>query len=250
MGGRHLSPGTILVLGASGAVGRAVCHRLADSGRAVAAAGRSYERLNEAVGSLDIPLMVVDARESAQVRDAIEQAGAAAGGLAGVVNCVGSLLLKPAHATSEDEWREVVRANLDSAFWVVKHGAAAMQKTGGAIVLVSSAAASAGLANHEAIAAAKAGVEGLTRSAAATYAARNIRVNAVAPGLVRSPLTANVFASELALKASKAMHALGRTGEPEEIASAIEWFLDAEWVTGQVLGVDGGLSRVRTRARA
>jgi NAD(P)-dependent dehydrogenase (short-subunit alcohol dehydrogenase family) len=120
---------------------------------------------------------------------------------------------------------------------------------GGSVVLVSSAAARLGLANHEAIAAAKAGVIGLTLSAAATYAARGLRVNAVAPGLVRTPLTARITGSEAALKASTALHALGRIGEPEDVASAIAWLLDPaqSWVTGQVLGVDGGLATLRSR---
>ena len=111
------------------------------------------------------------------------------------------------------------------------------------------AAARLGLANHEAIAAAKAGIIGLTLSAAATYAARGLRVNAVAPGLVRTPMTTRITSSEPALKSSMAMHALGRIGEPEEVASAIAWLLDAEqsWVSGLVLGVDGGLATLRTR---
>ena len=91
---------------------------------------------------------------------------------------------------------------------------------------MSSAAARLGLANHEAIAAAKAGVHGLVLSAAASYASRGIRVNAVAPGLVRTPLTARLTANEASLKASTALHALGRIGEPDDVASAIEWLLD------------------------
>jgi 3-oxoacyl-[acyl-carrier protein] reductase len=244
-----VNSGTTLVFGASGAVGSALCQRLAEAGRPVAAAGRNYERLNEALGPMDLPLLVADARDSSQVRDAIQEVKDGPDGLGAVVNCVGSLLLKPAHATSDEEWTEVLETNLGSAFLVVKHGAAALQRSGGAIVLVSSAAASTGLPNHEAIAAAKSGVEGLTRSAAATYAARNLRVNAVAPGLVRSGMTASLFEDQVALGASKAMHPLGRPGEPAEIASAIEWLLDAEWVTGQVLGVDGGLSRARPRMK-
>jgi NAD(P)-dependent dehydrogenase (short-subunit alcohol dehydrogenase family) len=122
---------------------------------------------------------------------------------------------------------------------------------GGSVVLVSSAAARLGLANHEAIAAAKAGVIGLTLSAAATYAPKGIRVNAVAPGLVRTPLTARVTGSEPALNASTSLHALGRIGEPDEVAGAIAWLLDPaqSWITGQVLGVDGGLATVRSRAQ-
>jgi NAD(P)-dependent dehydrogenase (short-subunit alcohol dehydrogenase family) len=108
-----------------------------------------------------------------------------------------------------------------------------------------------GLANHEAIAAAKAGVLGLMLSAAATYASMNLRVNAVAPGLVQSSLTAQLTASEASRKVSESMHALGRIGQPEDIARAIVFLLDPanDWITGQVLGVDGGLSSIRPRTR-
>jgi 3-oxoacyl-[acyl-carrier protein] reductase len=124
-----------------------------------------------------------------------------------------------------------------------------MMQAGGSIVLSSSAAARVGLANHEAIAAAKAGVIGLMLSAAASYAPRGIRVNCVAPGLVRTPLTARTTANEASLAASTGMHALGRIGEPEDVAAAIAWLLDPAqgWVTGQVIGVDGGLATVRPR---
>jgi NAD(P)-dependent dehydrogenase (short-subunit alcohol dehydrogenase family) len=89
----------------------------------------------------------------------------------------------------------------------------------------------------------------LTQSAAATYARSKIRVNCVAPGLVQTPMTRNLTANETMLKASKAMHALGEIGEPEDIASAIYWLLDPanKWVTGQVIGVDGGLGTVRPK---
>jgi NAD(P)-dependent dehydrogenase (short-subunit alcohol dehydrogenase family) len=124
-----------------------------------------------------------------------------------------------------------------------------MKADGGAVVLVSSAAARIGLANHEAIAAAKAGLEGLARSAAATYARQRIRFNVVAPGLVRTPLTQGLVANELAEKASLAMHPLGRLGEPDDVARAIAWLLDPaqNWITAQVLGVDGGLADVKAR---
>jgi len=124
-----------------------------------------------------------------------------------------------------------------------------MLATGGSIVLASSVATKIGLVNHEAIAAAKGGINGLVLSAAATYASRNIRVNAVAPGLVRTPLAAKLTSNEASLKASMAMHPLGRIGEPDDVASAIAWLLDPKttWVTGQILGIDGGLGSVRTR---
>ena len=168
----------------------------------------------------------------------------------GVANCVGSLLLKPAHLMSEAEWDATVTTNLKSAFAVVRGAALTMAEQGGSVVLLSTAAARIGLANHEAISAAKAGIEGLALAAAASYAAKRIRVNCVAPGMTRTPLTAKLLQSEMMAKASAGMHALGRVGEPDEIASAIEWLLHPEqsWVTGQVIGVDGGLSRIRSRA--
>ena len=112
------------------------------------------------------------------------------------------------------------------------------------------AAARLGMANHEAIAAAKAGIQGLALSAAATYAPRNLRFNCVAPGLTRTPLTARITGNETVAKGSLAMHALGRFGDPADVASAIEWLLDPgqHWITGQILGVDGGLATVRGRS--
>jgi NAD(P)-dependent dehydrogenase (short-subunit alcohol dehydrogenase family) len=162
---------------------------------------------------------------------------------------VGSLLLKPAHLISEEEWDATVITNLKSAFAVVRAAAITMGQKGGSIALLSSAAARVGLANHDAISAAKAGIEGLALAAAATYALKGIRVNCVAPGMTYTPLTAKFLQNEVTAKASAGMHASGRIGEPNEIASAIEWLLDPEqaWVTGQVIGVDGGLSRIRPR---
>ena len=127
-----------------------------------------------------------------------------------------------------------------------------MRGEGGSIVLLSTAAASVGLPNHEAIAAAKGGVEGLARSAASTYARYGIRVNCVAPGLVETPLAAGLLANDRARAASEALHPLGRVGTPDDVAAAIDWLVDpaSSWVSGQVIGVDGGLAALRPKARA
>ncbi len=122
-------------------------------------------------------------------------------------------------------------------------------RQGGSVALVSTAAARHGLASHEAIAAAKAGVIGLARSAAATYARQNLRFNVVAPGLVESPLSAFLTTQPAKRKASEAMHPLGRLGTPEDVASMMAFLLDPAhaWITGQVIGVDGGLADLRSR---
>ena len=237
-----------VILGATGGVGSALCRRLSARGARLTVAARDYQRTRAFAAELGAHAVPTDATCAAHVDRCFAAALEHHGRIDGVVNCVGSVLLKPAHLTTDDEWDAVLAANLTSAFLTVRAAVRAMTPAGGSVVLVSSAAARLGLANHEAIAAAKAGVQGLVLSAAASYAGRGIRVNAVAPGLVRTPLTARFIANETALKASTALHALGRIGEPDDVASAIEWLLDQTWVTGQILGVDGGLATVRSRS--
>lgn len=240
----------VIIVGAAGGIGAALCRRLSEQGAQLVLAGRDEAKLralSERAGGDVEPL---DARDfdamSACVRRAVERHGR----LDGAVNLAGSIVLKPAHATSADDWDGVMGTNLRTAFSLLRAAAPAVGTSGGgSVVLLSSAAARMGLANHEAIAAAKAGVEGLTRAAAATYASRNVRVNAVAPGLVRTPLSERLVSTEPAKKASEAMHPLGRLGEPDDVASLIAWLLDPAnaWVTGQVFGVDGGLAVARSR---
>lgn len=234
-----------MIVGAAGGIGSALARVLAGRGATLLLAGRNGEKLAALGAELGASQMVLDARDI----EAVERAVSGFAPLDGVVNCAGSLILKPAHLTSAREWQETIETNLTTAFAVVRAGAKAMMSTGGSIVLCSTAAARTGIANHEAIAAAKAGVTGLTLSAAASYAARGIRVNCVAPGLVDTPLAARITQNEASLKASQAMHPLGRIGRPEDVASAIAWLLDPanSWVTGQVLGVDGGLATLRPR---
>lgn len=242
-----------VVLGASGGIGGALARRIASRDGRLVACGRDSERLAAIADATGAHTEVVDAAEPQDVARAIAACRERYGRFDGIVNSVGSILLRPAHSTSIDDFDATVRTNLRTAFAVVqaatKDLSRAKDAEGGSIVLVSTAAASAGLANHEAIAAAKAGVEGLTRSAAATYASKGIRVNCVAPGLVDTPLASAITGSERALEASIGMHALGRIGQPDEVASAIEWLLDPaqSWVTGTVVPVDGGLATVRPR---
>ncbi len=239
-----------LVLGATGGIGRALSHRLAATGARLVLAARTEEPLRALGDELGADVHMVDATDVAAVEQLVRAVTSSHGRIDGAANCVGSLLLKPAHLTSGAEFATTIAQNLTSAFALVRAAARPMMDAGvGSIALCSSAAAVTGLANHEAIAAAKAGVAGLTRSAAATYGARGVRVNAVAPGLVRTPLTARVTGNPAGEKASLAMHALPRLGEPDDVAYVLAWLLgsDSSWVTGQVIGVDGGLGTVRPR---
>jgi len=236
-----------IVLGAAGGIGSVLCRRLARQGARLVLCGRTAESIALLAGELGAQGVSLDATQFEQVDAVFQETLESHGRVDGVANCVGSLLLKPAHLTSGAEFADTIASNLTSAFAAVRAGARSMMRTGGSIALVSSVAARVGLANHEAIAAAKAGVIGLTIAAAASYARQGIRVNCVAPGLTKTPLTRKLTANHTALKASVGMHPLGRIGEPEDIASALAWLLDPEqsWVTGQTIGVDGGLGALR-----
>lgn len=240
---------TYVIIGAAGGIGSALSQRLAARGASLALVGRTAEPLAALASSLpSARAFTADARDLAQLEAAVTQATTDLGPLTGIVNLAGSIVLKPAHITSAEEFADVVAQNLTTAFNTVRTGARAMPN-GGTIVLMSSAAARTGLPNHEAIAAAKAGVIGLARSAAATYAPKGLRVNVVAPGLVRTPLSSRITGNPAAEKASLAMHPLGKLGEPDDVARVVEWLLtdDSSWVTGEVVGVDGGLASVRSQ---
>lgn len=240
-----------LIVGAAGGIGSALARSLSEDGATLVLAGRRIEPLEELATQLAgsgeaVQLDATDAAAFDRVAAGIVERH---GRLDGVVNLAGSILLKPAHRTSPEDFETTLRQNLVTAFNAVRAGTNAMMRSGGSIVLASTAAARTGLPNHEAIAAAKAGVLGLTLSAAASYAPRGIRVNAVAPGLVRTPLAEPVLASEASTKASTAMHPLGRLGEAGDVARTLRFLLDPtnDWITGQVIGVDGGLGTVRSR---
>ena len=126
----------------------------------------------------------------------------------------GSFMMKGAHLTSDEEWRETIALNLDSAFYACPRGRQDDAGGAGSVVLMGSVADRIGIHSHEAIAAAKAGVVGLAKAAAATYASRGLRFNVVSPGLTRTKLTERVWKNEAAADASRDMHALHRLGEP------------------------------------
>jgi NAD(P)-dependent dehydrogenase (short-subunit alcohol dehydrogenase family) len=243
--------GNFLILGAGGGIGSEVARQLTAGGAKVFLAGRREEPLAKLSEELQAPFLVVDGTDFNQVEQLVKQAAETLGSLHGAANLIGSVLLKPAHLTSPQEFMSVVMTNLASAFALIRSAAMRMDPEGGNLVLMSSAAAHIGLANHEAIASAKGGIEGLVRSAAATYAFRNVRVNAIAPGLVKTPMTERIWNQPKAAEMSKSLHPLGRFGETADIARGVCFLLSPQqsWMTGQILRIDGGLGDLKTLPR-
>ncbi|MCK5944366.1 MAG: SDR family oxidoreductase [Planctomycetes bacterium] len=237
--------GPFAVLGATGAVGSQVARLLHDRGAQLALLARDADRLRPLADELGATAVTLPDAGPASVRDALLQA-CADRPLAGVAHCIGSLLLKPARRTTVEEWHDVIQTNLSSAFGVTM--AAPVRMTdGGSVVFCSSVAATLGLANHEAVAAAKAGLIGLARAAAASNARRGIRFHCVAPALVDSQMTEAMLARSGMREAAAKQNPLGRIGTPADVARAIVFLLDPtnDWIDGQVLGVDGGFGVLR-----
>lgn len=244
----------VLITGASGGLGRALASRLAREGWPLALAGRDPDRLGDAFPGTQHALLVGDVsdpdgagRLMAQCSERFDHPPDF------LAHCVGSVLVTPLHRTSVEQYRACMAANLDSAFFTLSAWVAELRaaKQAGAAVLVSTAAARIGTPNHEAVAAAKAGLEGLVRATAATYAGAGIRVNAVAPGLMETPATSGLIASPLAREAAAKQYPLPGIGDPAELADLMAWLLSpsARRVTGQIWSLDGGFGAIRPLVR-
>lgn len=244
---------TLLITGATGGIGQALVARCATPDVTLLLVARDASRLDALVaqypGARGLAVDLTHEAGAAQLVNALD----ALPPLNGFAHLVGSLALKPLHRLPLAEWRDQLAVHLDSAFLVLRVAVQRLLQQGGSMagVFCSSVAARVGLPNHEAVAAAKAGLEGLLRSASASYADRGLRLNAVAPSLTETPLTSGFLSTPAARTAMAAQHPLGRIGTPEDQAAAIQWLLSPEssWVTAQIIGVDGGLGSLRVKQR-
>ena len=236
-----------LVTGARGGIGAQVVARLRSVGHRVAAVGRDAATLAAVEADAHLAFDTTTPEGAAEAIAACRtQLGAAPTLLA---HCVGSTLIAPLHRTGPAQYREVMRVNLDSAVYMLQAWVETMRVTGvgGAAVFASSVVARIGVANHEAIAAAKGGVEALVRGAAATYAPLQLRVNAVAPGMTETPMTANMLRLDAMREGASKQYPLGGVQTAAQVADTIAWLLSdgAARITGQVIAVDGGFTTVR-----
>ncbi len=242
-----MSAETFLIAGARGGVAQSLAVRLRNRGARLALVCRDVTGLVLHDDDLAIQADVATAEGA---RTAIESACEAFGDVPqGMVNACGSILVSPLNRTTEIQYRATLAANLDTAFFLCQAYVIELnaRKRAGNMVLFSSVAARIGIGNHAAIAVAKAGVEALVRAIAADVSVTGTRINAIAPGLLETPLGARFLSSEAQRKQMAAQYPLARHGQADDAAALAAWLLstDSSWITGQVIGLDGGFTAVR-----
>ena len=165
-------------------------------------------------------------------------------GLTGLVYCPGSINLKPFHRLTQEDFINDYQKNVLGAVRVLQFYFRTLKKNNGSVVLFGTVASQQGMPFHASIAAAKGGLEALARSLAAEWAP-NIRVNIVNPSLTDTPLAEALLSTEQKRENAAMRHPLKKIGSPLDIAKAAIFCLENDWVTGQTIGVDGGMSAVR-----
>jgi len=168
--------------------------------------------------------------------------------LEGLVYCPGSINLRPFKNIKLESFKADLQVNLLGAIKSIQSVLPKLSASGqSSIVLFSTVAVQTGMPFHASVAASKGAVEGLTRSLAAEFAPK-IRVNAIAPSLVNTPLAEKFLNNDVKMEKANARHPLGRIGTPAEIATAALFLLGNEsaWMTGQILRIDGGIGSLKT----
>jgi NAD(P)-dependent dehydrogenase (short-subunit alcohol dehydrogenase family) len=238
----------VLTTGAGSGIGAACVRRLFSEGATVVALDVSHESVNRIVAELGggarIEGAVLDVSDHAAAMSFVANARQRFGALHGLINCAGVRGVASILDVDPATWQRVMAVNLQGTVNMCQAYVQAVKNDPGsrAIVNISSGAGILGVPNRLPYVASKFGVSGITRSMSPELGPFGIRVNAVAPGMTRTPLTEYMMQDPAAVERIRAAHPIGRIGEPEEIAAVVVFLLteDASFMTGAVVPVDGG----------
>ncbi len=242
-----------IITGASSGIGRATALLFAKKGSKVIAVGRNEKELNALRDEVELKVQLADVREITQVEKLVTDTADSFGKIDVLVNAAGIIMNGSIEDTNLDDWDKMMNVNLRSVFFMMQKCVPHLAKTKGNIVNVSSVAGTRAFPNVLAYCVSKAGIDQLTKCAALELAPKNIRVNAVNPGVVVSNLHKRGGMEDEKYKEflenSKKTHPIGRVGEATEIAELIYYLASkkAAWITGATYAIDGG--RAETCAR-
>ena len=234
----------IIIYGGSGSIGAAAARSLYGRGYGIHLVGRNEETLSQVSKDVDADYTVGDVKDENLFARATEQCG---NELRGLVYAVGTVNLRNLRQLKTSDFEEDFRVNAMGAALAAQAAAPILRKSEGAssMLFISSVAASKGFPFHASMGMAKGAVSGLTLALAAELAP-DVRVNAIAPSLTKTPLTEKILSNEKAADSIASAHALKRLGTPEDIAGIAAHLVadDAAWITGQIIGVDGGRGNI------
>ncbi len=230
-----------LIFGATGSIGSNLAKELCNAKQNIHLVARNEEEVKSLSEKLGCTYSVADVLKD----NFIEKVKSEISEIKGIAYCVGSIDLKPLKVVKEEDFEKCMKLNLYSAVKAIKAYQDSLKKNKGSIILFSSVAAQRGFPNHSIIASAKAAVKGLAISLAAEFAP-NIRVNCIAPSLTNSKISQPLLKNNIMAEGIAKAHPMKRIGEGKDIAAMAKFLLTEEssWITGQVIGVDGGRSSI------
>ncbi|MEK9200143.1 SDR family NAD(P)-dependent oxidoreductase [Ureibacillus sp. 179-F W5.1 NHS] len=235
----------VIVTGGASGIGLATAKAFLDKGSKVVIGDYNKETGEKVVNELkdqyaDVLFIEVNVADEKSVENLVSQTVSQFGQLDIIFNNAGIGIQKPTHELTDEEYKRVIAVNQDGVFYGMKYALREMLKTGGgSIINTSSILGSVGEPTSIPYAASKGAVNLITKSAALEYADRNIRVNAVAPGFIETGLVNKEALGEF-YDGLVAKHPIGRLGKPEEIAHAVVFLAENDFVTGTTILVDGG----------